>query len=330
MTPLKIIITPGALIPEMPLGDGLPAPAFTAPVTDAPDARIFALGQNETVQAHLAVWWQDVPPYAGHRLGVIGGFAAANEEAAGSLLNAAGDFLREQNCTLAVGPMNGNTWRSYRFVDETGGRKPFLLEPRNPEAYAAWWRVAGFERLSSYTSSMMPLDGSEAVPPALRDRITRSGVQIRAMDPESYDEELSTIYELSLRSFANNFLYTPLKWESFLNSYRKVQQHVDPQFVRIAERDGVPCGFVFGIPDLEAAARGERPALIVKTLAVDPRARSAGLGSLLIDEVNRIARDKGYIEAIHALQHETNTSLKITCRYHSSVFRNYILFSKAL
>jgi L-amino acid N-acyltransferase YncA len=70
--------------------------------------------------------------------------------------------------------------------------------------------------------------------------------------------------------------------------------------------------------------------VIVKTLAVDPDARCAGLGSLLVDELHRIGLEKGYTEAIHALQHETNTSLKITGRHHGEVFRRYALFSKLL
>jgi GNAT superfamily N-acetyltransferase len=105
---------------------------------------------------------------------------------------------------------------------------------------------------------------------------------------------------------------------------------VEPDFVRIAERAGVACGFLFGIRDLEAEARGEKPAVIVKTLAVDPEARSAGLGSLLVDEVHAAAYDKGYRESIHAMEHENNTSRKITGRYGGRVFRNYALFSSPL
>jgi GNAT superfamily N-acetyltransferase len=138
------------------------------------------------------------------------------------------------------------------------------------------------------------------------------------------------IYQVSLKSFANNFLYTPLEEGAFMDAYQKVRDRVDPDFVRIAERDGVACGFVFGIPDLEAVVRGEKPAVIVKTLAVDPDARCAGLGSLLVDELHRIGWEKGYTEAIHALQNETNTSLKITGRHHGEVFRRYALFSKLL
>ncbi|MBX3741636.1 MAG: GNAT family N-acetyltransferase [Akkermansiaceae bacterium] len=329
MNPLETIITPGPGIPEMPLAENLPSPGAMVPESEQPDARVFVT-EGGKIAAHLALWWSDVPPYPENKLGVAGGFAARDEEGAKALLDAACGHLAAQGCMLAVGPMNGNTWRSYRFVDESDGRPPFLLEPRNREFYPVWWRAAGFGELSSYSSSVMELDGSEAVPPALKERIIRSGITIRPLDTERYEEELATIHDLSLRSFTNNFLYTPLGRESFVSSYLKVKQHVDPQFARIAERDGVPCGFVFGIPDLEAAARGEQPAVIVKTLAVDPSSRSAGLGSLLVDELHRIARGKGYTEAIHALQHQTNTSLKITGRHEGRAFRRYVLFSKPL
>ncbi len=285
---------------------------------------------TRSVVAKAALWWRDTPVMDGVSIGAIGDFEANDSEATSILLEGAADFLREKGCRIAVGPMNGNTWRAYRFVVESNGRGPFLLEPRNPAECPEWWENAGFSVLSQYSSSVIPLDGSGTIPPALKARLERSGVKIRELDPARYDEELGKIYQVSLKSFANNFLYTPLEEEAFLDAYRKVRDRVDPDFVRIAERDGVAGGFVFGIPDLEALARGEKPALIVKTLAVDPDARCAGLGSLLVDELHRIGWEKGYTEAIHALQHETNTSLKITGRHHGEVFRRYALFSKML
>ena len=285
---------------------------------------------TRSVVAKAVLWWRDTPVIDGANIGAIGEFEANDGETTAILLECAADFLREQGCRIAVGPMNGNTWRAYRSVVESNGRGPFLLEPRNPAEVPGWWESAGFSVLSRYSSSVIPLDGSGTISSALRRRMERSGVKIRELDPARYDEELKKIYQLSLKSFANNFLYTPLEEEAFLDAYRKVRERVDPDFVRIAERDGVACGFVFGIPDLEALARGEKPAVIVKTLAVDPDSRCAGLGSLLVDELHRIGWEKGYTEAIHALQHETNTSLKITGRHHGEVFRRYALFSKQL
>ncbi len=284
----------------------------------------------ERVIARATLWWRDTPVLDGRRIGTIGDFSADDEPSAAILLEVATEHLKAEGCGIAVGPMNGNTWRAHRFVIESGGRGPFLLEPRNPAAYPEWWERAGFSILSRYSSSLMPLDGTATISPALQERLERAGVRIRSLDPRRYDDELRLIFAISLKSFAGNFLYTPLDETGFMDAYRKIRERVDPDLVRIAERDGTACGFVFGIPDFEALARGEKPALIVKTLAVDPTARCAGLGSLLVDELHRIGREKGCVEAIHALQHETNTSLKITGRHHGEALRRYALFSKPL
>ena len=326
----RSLIHEGADLPEIPVADGLGRPEALAGPEEAMDARVFVTDDEGRSIGHVALWWTDAPPLEGEKPGTIGGFDAKDEETSAHLLEAATSYLRKAGCTLAIGPMNGNTWRKHRFVIESSSRGPFLLEPRNPAPHPEWWRAAGFGELSRYSSSLMLLDGEPAVAPALKARLERTGIVIRPLDASRYDDELRIIHEISLKSFSHNFLYTPLEEESFLGSYRKVKERVDPDFVRIAEKDGVPCGFVFAIADLEAAARGEKPALIVKTLAVDPSSRSAGLGSLLVDEVHRLGREKGFTEAIHALQHETNTSLKITGRHHGEAFRRYALFSKPL
>jgi GNAT superfamily N-acetyltransferase len=326
----RYLVHEGADLPEIPVAGGLSPPETLAGPDEAMDTRVFITDEDGCSIGHVALWWTDAPPLEGHKPGTIGGFDAKDEATAVRLLQVAASYLRKAGCTLAIGPMNGNTWRRHRFVIESSGRAPFLLEPRNPEPHPAWWRTAGFGELSRYSSSLIPLDGQPAVSPALKSRLGKSGVIIRPLDASRYDDELRAIHAVSLKSFPNNFLYTPLEEESFLGAYRKVKERVDPDLVRIAEKDGEPCGFVFSISDLEAAARGEKPALIVKTLAVDPSARSAGLGSLLVDEVHHLGRAKGFTEAIHALQHESNTSLKITGRHHGQVFRRYALFSKPL
>jgi len=304
-----------------------------APQNEDSDARVELLAGTagiRSVVARAALWWQDTPLLDGARIGTIGDFSADDVEAAQKLLDGATGHLREQGCRIAVGPMNGNTWQRHRFVVESNGRGPFLLEPRNPMELPGWWENAGFSILSRYSSSVMPLDQGEVVSPALKLRMARTGMVLRKLDISRYGDELRKIFAVSIKSFSHNFLYTPLEEEAFLAAYRSAHDQVDADLVWIAERDGVPCGFVFGIPDLEALARGEKPAVIVKTLAVDPEARCAGLGSVLVDKLHRIGREKGYTEAIHALQHETNTSLKITCRHHGEVFRRYALFSKLL
>lgn len=141
---------------------------------------------------------------------------------------------------------------------------------------------------------------------------------------------MRSIHSVSLRSFAAGFLYTPLSAADFLEKCVGMRDLLDPELVLLAERNGEVCGFVFAIADLEATSRGEKPAVIVKTLAVDPAARCPGLGSLLVDEVHRLALSKGFTEAIHALQHQDNASRRITDRHRGHIIRRYTLYSKLL
>jgi GNAT superfamily N-acetyltransferase len=326
----QIHFHPGPEALDLPLADALPPPEIMAAGSERADARVYLTNEDGRIIAHAALWWSETPVFEGGRIGTIGGFAAHDEESARILLDHAAGRLREAGRRIAVGPMNGNTWRRHRYVVSGEARGPFLLEPRNPPEYPDWWRQAGFTELSHYSSSVIDLDGSRVVSPAMKARLEASGIMIRKIDPDRYEEELKLIHALSLKSFSANFLYTPLDELEFLQAYARVRDHVEPDFVRIAERGGIACGFLFCIRDLEAEARGEKPAVIVKTLAVDPQSRSAGLGSLLVDEVHAAAYEKGYTESIHAMEHESNTSRKITGRYGGRVFRNYALFYRSL
>ncbi len=235
--------------------------------------------------------------------------------------------LRQNSCEISIGPMDQNTWKKHRFVIESATRPAFLLEPENPPEYPEWWRDSGFTELSHYSSSTIPLDGSTTVSSSLKKRILSSGISIETLDTTRFEDELRSIHSLSLKSFSSNFLYTPLPEKEFLTAYSKIRLHIDPDLVKIARKNGIIVGYVFGIPDLAAVGK---PALIVKTLAVDSAAGPAGLGSLLVDELHLTGFEKGYTEAIHALQHESNTSLKITGRHQGTVFRRYALFSQLL
>lgn len=320
----------GAALPALPLAPGMPEPVELSAVDEQADARMVLLDEEGRIKGHLALWWSATADLNERKTGALGGFHAVCEDDAALLLEAGADGLRGAGCRIAIGPMNGNTWRKHRYVTESKGRGSYLLEPRNPLEFPLWWQECGFTVLSRYTSSVLVLDGGTTVPAGLERKLERSGMNIRELDPSRFEEDLRAIHTVSLRSFKNNFLYTPLDEVEFLSAYAKVRERIDPAFVRIAERGGEPCGFVFAIADLEAAARGEKPALIVKTLAVDPDARCVGLGSLLVDQVHAIARRKGFTEAIHAMQHENNSSRRITSRHQGEIFRRYALFSKLL
>jgi GNAT superfamily N-acetyltransferase len=297
----------------------------------APDAHMLAIADTATLAARCSCWWNRTPSLPAERVGVIGHFAA-NEAAAGvAILDAACDRLRSAGCTVAVGPMDGNTWRRYRFVTERGSEPPFFLEPDNPDGWPTQWHAAGFAPLASYTSALnTDLTRDDPRIETARARLADAGVTIRPLDIKNPDTDLRRMFTLSLESFSRNFLYTPLGEAEFLEQNRTLLPLVRPELVLLAEGGGELAGFLFAIPDVLQARRGEAiDTIIIQTVAVGDRRSRAGLGSVLVADAHATARGLGFTRAIHALMHEQNVSQNISRRYARTI-RRYQLFVRRL
>lgn len=287
---------------------GLESPAPAVLTTQGVDAQVVIPGQ-----VHASLWWKTVPLVGGERLGVIGHFRTANTADASmvaAVLDAACRTAKDAGCSLAIGPMDGNTWRSYRFLTWRGTEPRFAFEPDQPDTWPAWWQQAGFVAHEQYWSALVTkLDGHDPRLDAAGARLTRAGVTIREIDLATFDEELPRIYAISEIAFRDNVLYTPLPQAEFLAMYKQVRPLLREGLSFIAERAGAPVGFVFALPDLEQAKRGATvDTVVIKTLAVLPGRELAGLGKLLLERCQHAAHAAGFRRAVHALMHDGNAS----------------------
>jgi GNAT superfamily N-acetyltransferase len=296
----------------------------------APDVHLLAVADSSLV-ARCSCWWRDTAALDGTRLGVIGHYAAADAAAASAILERACRTLAAAGCKTAVGPMDGTTWRRYRFIVDRGSEPAFLLEPDNADESPRHWRAAGFSPLATYTSAVnVDLTVQNGRAAGAHERLRDAGISIRTFDTSRAIEELRRIFTLSLSAFSRNFLYSPISEAEFLSQYSALLLFVRPELILLAERDGVLVGFLFALPDLLQAERGASlDTVIVKTIAVDPSASAIGLGGVLVDLVQRSAGQMGFRRAIHALMHETNVSRRLSDRY-ARTMRRYALFSRPL
>ena len=298
---------------------------------DAPDAHWMLPGEREALRARCSLWWMRTPFLLGHRVGLIGHYAARDAAAAGLLLERACRELADRGCGVAVGPMDGSTWRRYRLVTERGGEPPFFLEPDNPDDWLDHFLALGFQPIAHYISAVnCDLNRDDPRVNHIAERALAQGIRIRPLDPRHLEDDLRRIYALSAVSFRSNFLYTPIPETDFLTQYRALLPALRPELVLIAEAADQPVGFLFAVPDLKQTERGHPiDTVIVKTLAVLPERAHAGLGSLLLAVCQRTARELGYVRAIHALMHEQNASRNLS-RHYAHPMRGYALFGKAL
>lgn len=305
--------------------DQLPkAPVYDQLHRDPPDTCI--VGND----CHCGIWWKN-PPIAPQQLGIIGHYSANNARDSKNLLDTACEYLKARGCEAVIGPMNGNTWKSYRFVTWSDGSMPFLLEPQNPAEWPKYWEQAGFTPCHEYISSINThLEQSDPRLVKAKDRLHRMGTTWRSLDTSRFAEELRQVYRLSLEAFSKNVLYTPLDEEAFLGQYLSFADKIDKDYVLLAnDVDGKCCGFVFAIPDFLQLQHGNTiNRLIIKTLAVSANRRSAGLGAVLVEEVQKRALQNGLNSAIHALMFSKNNSTNIG--KNSKLMRRYTLFIRGL
>jgi GNAT superfamily N-acetyltransferase len=295
------------------------------------DASWMLLDDTGRVAARCSLWWRHVPEYPGHRLGLIGHFAAHAPDAATQLLSLACDQLSSQGCSLAVAPLDGNTWRQYRLITERSAESSFFLEPDHPDDWPAYFSHSGFCPLSRYVSTLNSDPGRpDARLRSVAERVQEQGIEIRPVDLERFEGELRQIYRVAVESCRDNFLFTPISACEFVLLYRPVRPYVRPELVLLAETQGSVIGFVFAIPDVLQSRRGCRiDTVILKTLCVLPEYAGKGLGSLLVSRCQEIAACLGYRRVIHALMQENNISKRISS-YYTRPIRRYALFARHL
>jgi hypothetical protein len=262
--------------------------------------------------ASCTLWLEGCPSFEGLATACIGGLQCRDAASGRALLALASGELARRGFAYVVGPMERDTWHAHRLVTESDGSPPFALEPSSPPFHLQ--AFAGFDVIGRYSSA-------RAVAPRRRNlaafarRLQDARIRIRSFDPRRAEQDLLSIYRLSRRAFAGNFLYTPIGEGEFMDLYRPLLGRLDPELILMAQDDALQ-GFLFAIPDGHA--------VILKTYA----GLRPGLGAFLAEyfQSGPAAR---YDTVIHALMHERNPSRRTSEKY-AVTFRRYALFGRRL
>lgn len=277
-------------------------------------------------RACASLWWTSVPSLAGQTPGLVGHYAAADLETGAAVLRSACDMLRARGATMAVGPMDGSTWRHYRLVTWRGDEPPFLLEPDNPPDWPRHFERAGFGVLAGYHSSCC--DSIDAIEPdyATKERMLAAGFRLRAFDVAHLDAELHAMWEVASDAFARNLLYAPISEREFRQIYGHATAIAPPELTTIVERDRRMAGFVFSYPD---TLRVPADTVVIKTAGVVAALQRHGIGQFLFDAALAAVRDAGYRRVIYALMRDGNVSTHFG-RETRRLIRRYALYSRLL
>ncbi len=312
-------------------GASLPCAADAERTGGNADERWIVLDSHATPLARCSLWWTRTPKLSGERVGYIGHYLDESEAAAGELLRHACGRLRDQGCCRAIGPIDGTTWNTYRFVTAPGDYPAFFGEPQNPAAWPDHLRANGFTEIAEYTSAVdTALYAPYAGETSAGNRLADAGISIRSLDLGRIEQDLPHIHKLACRSFRNNFLFQPIEIEGFSKRYRRLLSLVQTDMVLLAEADDRLVGFLFGLPEQFEVPVDPRPrTAIIRTLAIEPTRAYAGLGRLLFAKWRRLVHQLGYDTAIYAMMPVTSRSQALTARCAKTI-RRYAVFEKVL
>jgi hypothetical protein len=155
------------------------------------------------------------------------------------------------------------------------------------------------------------------------------GMTFESINLSSFESELTALYPLMCRAFANNFLYTPISESYFVKKHNNLLPLIQPQWtIKAVDHNGNIKGIILSFPD---GLNPNQKSLIVKTLLTDPTDRKwAGLGSVLCNQIVRRASKAGFTSVISAFMHSSNVSLNIAKNFQSTPYKHYILMGSEI
>ncbi|MEM8792363.1 MAG: hypothetical protein AAGE80_12160 [Pseudomonadota bacterium] len=251
---------------------------------------------------------------------VFGKFGCASPVSGQALLDDVCRRAGRDGYEAVIGPMDGDTWHTYRLVIESEGSAPFLMEPPENAAAIEALDRSGFQIINRYFSARLPVE--QVADGAIQEA---TDLRIDAWDGSNPDAFFAEVHDLSCQAFAGNPFYQPISRGAFLDLYRPYVPMMRPDLIFFArDASGSAQGFLFGIPNY--LERPEPRSVILKTYAGIRR----GVGSRLSAHFHSAARRLGFENVIHALIHDDNVSAARSEALGAEVFRRYALFGRRL
>lgn len=251
-----------------------------------------------------------------------------HEEAWKKLMDTVVEIAEVMQSTTVIGPMNGSTWEAYRLT-EPSSNPPFLSEPIYPEYYCEFLRIYGFKPLANYVSNIDRVMNPKKERELKKELELSKIIHIRPIDKENLKQELENIFPLVHSAFKDNFLYSPITKEAFVNKYLKLEKLITEDMVLIAVdlETLEKVGFILAFPDfLNTKEKG----FIIKTVARHKDRKYAGIGAVLGNKVTKYAGENGYKYCIHAFMISSNSSTSISASFTGEEYKKHTLFYKDL
>lgn len=158
-----------------------------------------------------------------------------------------------------VGPIDASIFINYRFkIDRFD--KTYTSEPYNKEYYPKLWEHSGFKICDKYVSNQLRKveeTDNDARIEKIYNRLLNKGYIFISPTDESFDRNLSDVYDLMMDLYSDFSGYKKISKEQFLTIYSSLKHVLNYDMVKLAYKDDELQAFCICVPNYGTLTRGK-------------------------------------------------------------------------
>ncbi len=218
-----------------------------------------AVKDGRDVGRIAAVHDKDWERHHGDKVGYFGFFECFDDqEVADALFARAKAFLAERGRVDMIGPFDLSTNYQAGLLVDSFDSAPGVQMPYNPPYYEGLITGAGLEQRKDlwqwWLSTGTPIP--EKVVRVAKKVAERNSVEIRSMDLNKWDDEVTRVLEIYNDAWEQNWGFVPVGEKEFRHIAADLKMVVKPELALMAEIDGEPIAFCITIMDMNQALDG--------------------------------------------------------------------------
>jgi GNAT superfamily N-acetyltransferase len=276
-----------------------------------------------------------------------------DEEAAGALVRRAAEWATARGLETLGGPFNLDYEDAYGVLVDGRDRPPVMLCGHTPAWYRGFFERRGFVPLRgenlAYEVRLDSTSPALARTEALAQRITDRGwIRLRTPDLSRWMDEVEVVQDLMNRAMAHLPDFRPWTREAVAGLLEPFKDIADPELILFAEIEGKTIGWLAGVGDVNEVLihlnglrrpwdylralkwmRHKPKCLAVKSILILPEYWGSGAAILLIGEMARRAREKGYEWVDLSLTSDDNPYTPgLATRMGGRIYKRYLVYGR--
>lgn len=285
---------------------------------------------------------------------MFGFFECVRDEAvARAMIERVARWASARGLATLGGPFNLDYEDGYGVLVEGRDRPPVMLCGHTPDYYQGFFEDHGFRPLRgdnlAYEVPLADPSPSLQRTAVMAERIRRNGwIRIRTPDLDHWMDEVEVVQELMNRSMAHLPDFRPWEREAVAGLLEPFKAIADPELVLFAEADGKTVGWFPGVANMNEVLihlnglrhpwdalralrwmRYKPRCVTIKSVLIFPEYWGSGAALLLIDEMAKRARAKGYQWADLSLTSDDNPyTPELATRMGARIYKRYRVYGK--